>query len=82
MTHEQTDLFGGTTPVEQLELSGNLRLLADAERELGASLSADEAGAILHEHRGKHGRDQRCHFCAEDGLEALTRLREKTRRAP
>lgn len=76
--HEQTDLFGQSIPLEQLELSGNLRLLADAERQLSSPLTFQEAGGILHEHRGRHPRDESCEFCVQDGFDALTRLRAKT----
>lgn len=75
MTHEQTDLFGGSVPLDELELTGHLRALAQAERELGGFISADEAGAIVHERRGKHPRDHRCQWCTADGQEALARLR-------
>jgi len=75
---EQTDMFGGTTPVHELGLHGHNRALAEAERELDGQLTADEAGAIIHERRGKHHRDTRCPYCGDDGAEALQRLRAKT----
>lgn len=58
--HEQTDMFGGSVPLDELELTGHLRALAQAERQTGGRLSADEAGALVHERRGKHSRDERC----------------------
>ena len=76
--HEQTDLFGGSTPAWILDLPGHVRALAEAERQLDGQLTADEAGAIIHERRGKHHRDTRCSYCTEDGTEALERLRAKT----
>lgn len=75
--HEQADLFGGTTPLQELQLTGHTRALAEAERQLAGKLTPDEAGAIIHERRGKHHRDARCRFCTEDGTEALARLRAK-----
>ena len=38
-------------------------------------LDDDEAGAIVHERRGKHGRDERCTYCAGDGRHVLASLR-------
>lgn len=73
----QIDLFGGETPVEELEWPGTLRALAAHERELGVRLSADEAGAWLHHRRGKHETDVRCHYCTTDGRDVLTRLRNR-----
>lgn len=78
MSGDQLDVFGGAVPAEQLALTGHLAALAQAERELGGRLTADEAGAIIHERRGRHTRDDRCTFCGEDGREALIRLRAKT----
>lgn len=75
MTAEsQLDLFGGQTPLEELDWPPLLRLLANEERELGARLAADEAGAIIHAKRGRHDREARCDYCAIDGREALARL--------
>lgn len=73
----QLDLFGNATPVEELDWPPLVRLLAAAEGDLGAPLTDDEAGAIIHAKRGKHGSDARCDFCGQDGREALARLRER-----
>ena len=75
--HEQADIFGGSVPLDELELTGHLRALAEAERELGGFISADEAGAIIHARRDKHPRDARCQWCTPDGQEALIRLRAR-----
>ncbi|HVM69555.1 MAG TPA: hypothetical protein VM204_06935 [Gaiellaceae bacterium] len=72
--HEQTDLFGGSIPLEELELTGHSRAIAQLERELGQRVTADEAGALVHERRGRHPRDQRCQWCSEDGTQALIQL--------
>ncbi len=77
MSHEQTDVFGGSVPLEELDLAGHSRALAEAERTLGRQLDADEAGALIHERRGKHHRDARCRWCGDDGFDALARLRAK-----
>ena len=42
-------------------------------------LDADQAGAIAHElkaGRWQHSRDERCLYCAQDGLQILRRLRD------
>lgn len=75
--HEQADIFGGSVPLDEFELTGHLRALAEAERELGGFISADEAGALIHARRDKHPRDARCHYCGADGQEALIRLRAR-----
>lgn len=72
--HEQLDLTGGSIPLEELELAGHSRRLAQAEREQGQKLTADEAGALVHAARGKHDVDERCQWCQEDGTQALITL--------
>lgn len=73
----QLDVFGGETPVVELDWPATLRVLAESERALERPLSADEAGAILHYRRGKHALDGRCDYCTTDGREALERLRAR-----
>lgn len=75
-TDAQIGLFGGETPVEELALGPVQKLLAKRERELEGldPLAADEAGAIVHAHRGKHSEDTQCAYCAVDGADALARL--------
>lgn len=73
----QMDLFGGETPTGELEMPAIVRMLAAAERERDSELTADEAGALIHERRSKHGADTRCRYCAGDGAEALQRLRQR-----
>lgn len=77
MSDAQLGIFGGETPLDDLDLSPNLRLLAERERQLDSPLTPYEAGAILHAARGKHTELTRCEFCIPDGNEALKRLREK-----
>lgn len=73
----QLDLFGSAIPVEELDWPLTLQALAAHERELGARLSADEAGAWLHARRGKHDGETRCRYCTEDGRDVLNRLRNR-----
>jgi hypothetical protein len=40
-------------------------------------LHADELGALLHEEYKKHGRDERCVYCAMNGQSILKALRAK-----
>lgn len=72
----QLNLMGGETPLDDLDLSPNLRLLAERERRLMTPLTPMEAGAILHASRGKHDEHTPCQFCSGDGFEALERLRK------
>lgn len=74
---EQGDLFGGWTPVEQLDWPAVVAYLAAHEREHAVTLTVDEAGALVHARRGKHPADARCDYCAIDGAGALARLRER-----
>lgn len=73
---------------EQLSLTGDQPIVtADDGTRLGPSqrdlldelrahgpLSADEAGAIVHERRQRHPRDVRCAYCRCDGLPVLESL--------
>jgi hypothetical protein len=69
---------------EQLTITGDVAIVPrlgpaqlevlTALREHG-NLDDDEAGAILHERRGKHQRDERCEWCARDGRDVLKSLR-------
>lgn len=72
--HEQLDLAGGSIPLEELELAGHSRRLAQEERELGRRLTATEAGQLVHAIRDKHPRGQTCRWCEEDGTQALITL--------
>lgn len=72
--HEQLDLEGGSIPLEELELAGHSRRLAEEERERGRRLTATEAGALVHAIRGKHPLGQTCNWCEEDGTQALITL--------
>lgn len=72
---DQLNLLGHPDTPEDLDLGSAQRLVIRFLREHG-SISKDEAGAIAHQHRGKHHADDRCAFCAIDGedlLEALAR---------
>lgn len=72
--HAQTSIFGDTIPLQELELTGHVRALADHERQTGQRLTADEAGALIHERRGKHTVDERCPWCTADGTAVLIQL--------
>jgi hypothetical protein len=67
------DLLGEPTDPADLELGPTQRLVVRALREL-RTLTSDEAGAIAHEQRRKHGRHDRCAYCAIDGHPILDRL--------
>jgi hypothetical protein len=69
----QLDLLGGETPVAGRKLGERQQLVLDALRE--NPLTDDEAGALVHEARGKHGRDERCGWDAQEGRSVLASLR-------
>ncbi len=75
---EQLSL-AGTTQDEGLTLVQ--REIAEEQRRIGGRVSADEAGAIVHELRGRHSRSERCLHCARDGRDVLRLLVEKHREA-
>ena len=68
----QPNLFGEI----DLKLGPRQQLVYDHIREHG-SLTDDEAGALIHESRGKHHRDQRCNWCTREGRQVLASLRGK-----
>lgn len=72
----QPTLFGGM-PAPPPELRPRQQLVYDALVAAGHDgLRADEAGAAIHEWRGKHDAGVRCDWCAREGGEVLKRLRE------
>lgn len=40
-------------------------------------IAADELGALLHERRGRHGAEERCRWCCQEGKTAGRELRAK-----
>jgi hypothetical protein len=70
---EQLNILGDHAQPTDLQLGPVQRECMRALRELG-SLARDEAGALAHEHRGKHHRDDRCVFCGPDGADILKTL--------
>lgn len=73
---EQLSLTGGPpviTAEDGQRLGPSQRDVLD-ELQAHGPLSADEAGAIVHERRGKHTRDERCAYCTPDGLPVLESL--------
>lgn len=86
--HEQADIFGGSVPLDELELTGHSLHLAHAERDRGHKLNGTEAGQIIHAARGKHSLDETCTWCESDGTQALitlnthrARIAERARKA-
>lgn len=69
----QLNLLGTVDDPIDLELGIVQREVVRELRRL-RTLSKDEAGAIAHEHRGKHSREQRCEFCGADGAAILGAL--------
>lgn len=71
MTDEQITLFGsGRTLVNGKQLTDRQQLAWDHVRS-HHGVTDDEVGAILHAHRGRHHSDERCTWCAKEGLGAL-----------
>lgn len=75
---EQLTVFGETVHTEDLELGRAQRAVMGALRE-HPNLTADEAGAAIHQLRGKHSADERCAFCGSDGDDILDSLRARGR---
>lgn len=78
----QPSLFDTPAPAPKLGPRQQLVLDAIAATEPDG-VTADEVGALIHEHRGTHDRDSRCDFCAKEGngvLRRLTQLEVVTRR--
>lgn len=72
---DQLNLLGEPDRPEDLELGVVQREVMRFVREHG-TVTRDEAGAIGHAHRQKHGTDDRCAYCSIDGalvLESLLR---------
>lgn len=75
---EQINLLGESDQPIDIELGVVQREVMRFARACG-TVSKDEAGAIAHNHRGKHGIDERCAFCAIDGTPLLRALMERGR---
>lgn len=62
-----------------------LRPLTDRQKEIlklvedsgTAGVMPADIGAAIHEWRSKHSADDRCRFCADDGLDALRALQKR-----
>jgi hypothetical protein len=73
---EQLGLLGDSVPLEPPpRLGDRQQLVLAALRAHPDGLDGDEVGALVHEHRGKHPRDQRCDWCKREGGEVLRSLR-------
>lgn len=73
MTADQLNLLGQPDRPEDLELGVVQREVMRELRQLNY-LTRDEAGAITHQHRGKHGSEERCQWCAVDGAIVIESL--------
>lgn len=73
MTAEQLNLLGDTAQPQDDELGPVQREVMRVIRRT-ETLSWDEAGAIAHHQAGKHGVDERCMFCGQDGCRLLESL--------
>lgn len=66
----QLDVFGGHTR-DPGELTDRQQHAYDLVRTSPGGATADEVGAAWHAARGKHGPDERCKWCAEEGASVL-----------
>lgn len=77
MTSEQLTLTGdppAVTAEDGQRLGPAQQAVLEQLQQFGR-LDDDEAGAILHDRRGRHKRDARCQWCARDGRDVLKSLR-------
>ena len=73
---DQPTLFGEAPAGTRLGRSQQLVL--DAVTQAGPDgLTADEAGALVHEQRDHHAYGERCTWCARDGRQVLASLRKR-----
>jgi hypothetical protein len=70
---EQLTLTGENRSPDEESLGENQRLVLDAIRQWGR-VEPDEAGALIHERRGRHPNDVRCDYCGRDGRQVLASL--------
>jgi hypothetical protein len=70
---EQLNLLGDTAQPEDGELGPVQRAVMRVIRRT-ETMSWDEAGAIAHCHSGKHGVDERCLDCGQDGARLIESL--------
>ena len=73
MTHPT--LFGHE-PITDERLGPRQSIVIEAIREQGY-LTDDEAGALVHAHKGKHSDELRCSYCTLDGKAVLVSLRKR-----
>ena len=74
---EQVSLFGEAPSGTRLGRSQQLVLTA-VQNAGQDGLTADEAGALVHEQRGHHDHGVRCDYCASDGRQVLASLRKRS----
>jgi len=68
----QIDLLGGEHPVERDPLGPRQRLILNHLHRIHPDpLTADEAGALIHERNGQHTASARCQWCGRDGRQVL-----------
>ncbi|MDQ5821308.1 MAG: hypothetical protein M3540_07710 [Actinomycetota bacterium] len=70
-------LFDPGPPNVAVTLTDRQAFVLEQVRRTEGGLTADEAGALLHERRGKHDAGVRCEWCAVEGRGALNELRRK-----
>lgn len=75
MAAEQPHLFAPPEAVGRLR--ERQLLVYEFVRDHPAGVSADEVGAAIHHHRGRHGPDVRCQWCANEGTSVLLSLRSE-----
>lgn len=67
ITTDDTRTLGATgKPLSEKQQRGY-----DLARDTPGGITADELGALEHERKGKHHRDQRCTFCTDEGRGVL-----------
>lgn len=71
----QLDLLGGEAVAGERKLGERQQLILSALTE--GPLTDDEAGALIHDTRGKHIAETRCPYCAQEGRGVLVSLRKR-----
>lgn len=67
----QPDLWGHTPEPNTPRLGDRQQLVLQLLEHHPDGLTADEVGAHIHHHRGKHTPDERCDYCAQEGNNVL-----------
>ena len=67
----QLSFTGPPEPVQAARFTSYQRAAWEAATSLLGGADAAEAGARIHELAGKHGRDERCQWCGQDGAQVF-----------